>query len=165
MSARQSPCFTCLKGVAKLIKFRQNGHIPMQFFSFWGDRNGVLGLTARDGTGRNGKRKASLRRISIQTCTTRRLFPTGMSGCSLLTFPFYFFTSLLFYLSKSSILVVGFRHLVQRLGYPHAVTAVFVPIVSCRGEVAELHPSHCLVVVAFEVGAQNCRHFHCDPSE
>ena len=60
MSARQSPCFTCLKGVAKLIKFRQNGHISMLFFSFWGDRGGVSGLTTRHGTGGNGKRKSLL---------------------------------------------------------------------------------------------------------
>ena len=60
MSARQSPCFTCLKGVAKLIKFRQNGHISMLFFHFGATEAGCQGLTARHGTGGNGKRKSLL---------------------------------------------------------------------------------------------------------
>lgn len=32
----------------------------MLFFSFWGDGDGVSGLTARHGTGGNGKRKSLL---------------------------------------------------------------------------------------------------------
>lgn len=60
MSARQSPCFTCLKGVAKLIKFRQNGHISMQFFSILGRQRRGVGAYGSPRNRRNGKRKSLL---------------------------------------------------------------------------------------------------------
>lgn len=99
MSARQSPCFTCLKGVAKLIKFRQNGHISMLFFSFWGDRGGVSGAYGSPRNRRKRKEKkppcgAFPFRHARQGGSFRQECQDAAFSHSLFTF--YFFTFLPF---------------------------------------------------------------------
>lgn len=86
-------------------------------FSILGrQRRGVGGLRLATEQAETEREKASLRHISIQTCTTRRLFPTGMSGCRLLTFPFYFFTSLLFTFQKKPSFQTGIYSSANPLG-------------------------------------------------
>lgn len=116
-------------------------HFHAVFFIWGRQRWGVGGLRLATEQAETEREKASLRRISIQTCTTRRLFPTGMSGCRLLTFPFYFFTSYFLPFKRSLLCIInkaclhckqGFFSLQRRLLFKPEYARLTNPLGSCQ---------------------------------